>query len=75
MKKTILVTGTSSGIGSASARFFAGQGWNVVATARDVSAVTKLSALTDVLVTRLDVQDRQSIQTAIETGIGALRCY
>ena len=69
MKRTVLITGASSGIGSASARFFANHGWNVVATARNVSAVTNLSALTDVLVARLDVQEPQSIQTAIAAGI------
>jgi short-subunit dehydrogenase len=70
MKKTVLITGTSSGIGSASVRLFANRGWNVVATARNVNTASNLSALTDVLVTRLDVQDPQSIQKAIEAGIG-----
>ena len=34
MKKTVLITGTSSGFSKATARHFARQGWNVVATLR-----------------------------------------
>ena len=34
MNKTILITGTSSGIGKATANYFASRDWNVVATMR-----------------------------------------
>ncbi|MGD1093387.1 MAG: SDR family oxidoreductase [Bryobacteraceae bacterium] len=68
MKQTVLITGTSSGIGKASARLFAAQGWNVIATMRNPVAETDLSQITNVLVTRLDVQDRESIEQAIDTG-------
>jgi NAD(P)-dependent dehydrogenase (short-subunit alcohol dehydrogenase family) len=69
MKKTVLITGASSGIGKAAARLFARNGWNVVATMRKPEAETQLTGLDDVLVTRLDVQDRDSIDRAIEAGI------
>jgi hypothetical protein len=59
MKKTVLITGTSSGIGKAAARLFAAENWNVVATMRETDGAVDLSALGDVLVTRLDVQDRR----------------
>lgn len=69
MKKTILITGTSSGLGKTAAQFFASNGWNVVATLRNPNYDADLASLDGVLVTRLDVQDRASIQTAIEAGI------
>jgi NAD(P)-dependent dehydrogenase (short-subunit alcohol dehydrogenase family) len=69
MKKTILITGTSSGFGKATARLFAQRGWNVVATMRRPEEESGLAGLTDVLVTRLDVQDRRSIASAIGEGI------
>jgi NAD(P)-dependent dehydrogenase (short-subunit alcohol dehydrogenase family) len=35
MNKTILITGTSSGIGKAAAKYFSAKGWNVIATMRN----------------------------------------
>ncbi len=69
MTKTILITGTSSGLGKTTARFFAHAGWNVVATMRRPEKEPELVQLPNVLVTRLDVQDRVSIATAIEAAI------
>ncbi|MBW4528574.1 MAG: SDR family oxidoreductase [Phormidium tanganyikae FI6-MK23] len=69
MPKTILITGTSSGLGKATARFFAHEGWNVVATMRQTEKEQELVQLPNVLVTRLDVQDRVSITKAIEAAI------
>src|SRR6266481_2467173 len=69
MKKTVLITGTSSGLGKTTAKHFAGRGWNVVATMRTPEREKDLVSLNDVLVTRLDVEDRESIQLAIEAGI------
>jgi NAD(P)-dependent dehydrogenase (short-subunit alcohol dehydrogenase family) len=69
LKKTALITGTSSGIGRAATNFFAGKGWNVVATMRRPTAEADWTGLDNVLVTRLDVQDLASIRQAIEAGI------
>lgn len=70
MKKTVLITGTSSGLGKATARLFANNGWNVVATMRRPELEQDLVRLNDALVARLDVQDRATIAEAIEIGIG-----
>ncbi|MER3424037.1 MAG: short-chain dehydrogenase/reductase, partial [Nitrospiraceae bacterium] len=34
MKQTVLITGTSTGLGRTTAKSFAARGWNVVATMR-----------------------------------------
>ena len=69
MGKTILITGASSGIGRATAKYFQGKGWNVIATMRTPEKEDELTQLEGVLVTRLDVQDRSSIESAVQEGI------
>lgn len=69
LNKTILITGTSSGLGRATAKLFQDKGWNVIATMRAPEQETELTQLERVLVTRLDVQDRGSIGSAVEAGI------
>jgi NAD(P)-dependent dehydrogenase (short-subunit alcohol dehydrogenase family) len=71
MVQTIFITGTSSGIGLASARLFYEKGWNVVATMRSPDKDTELKALDPVrmLVLRLDLQELSSIAPAIDAAI------
>ena len=69
MSNTILITGSSSGIGKTTAKYFQEKGWNVVATMRTPEKETELSELDNVLVTRLDVQDPDSIARAVQHGI------
>jgi NAD(P)-dependent dehydrogenase (short-subunit alcohol dehydrogenase family) len=69
MNKTILITGTSSGLGRATAKFFQNKGWNVIATMRTPSQETELGQLDHTLVTRLDVQDHASIHSSVEAGL------
>ncbi|MCY1018985.1 SDR family oxidoreductase [Pyxidicoccus sp. MSG2] len=69
MKKTVLITGTSTGFGRSAALLFAREGWNVIATMRSPDAGDALARLDDVLVTRLDVQDRASIEQALAAGL------
>lgn len=68
MNHTILITGASSGIGKAAALKFAREGWNVIATMRKPENQPELSAFDNVLVTRLDVQQPDSITGALATG-------
>lgn len=69
MSKTVLITGSSTGIGKATAKYFAEKGWNVIATMRTPEKEEELTGLDNVLVTRLDVQDLDSIDSAINQGI------
>jgi NADP-dependent 3-hydroxy acid dehydrogenase YdfG len=69
MSKTVLITGCSSGFGRATAQVFSNNGWNVVATMRDVRGADDLANDHNMLVARLDVQDRSSIAEAVERAI------
>jgi NAD(P)-dependent dehydrogenase (short-subunit alcohol dehydrogenase family) len=70
MTATVLITGCSSGFGAAATKLFASRGWNVIATMRNPADGRTLADLKNVLVLRLDVQDRDSIDKAITAGIG-----
>ena len=69
MSKTILITGASSGIGKAAALKFSAEGWNVIATMRSPEKEQELTQFPNILVTKLDVQDTDSIRSAIAEGI------
>ena len=69
MSKTIIITGASSGFGRETVKIFQQQGWNVVATMRSPENEQELRELENVLVTRLDVQDLESIQKAVDETI------
>src|SRR6218665_398777 len=69
MKKTVLITGASSGIGKATSLYFARQGWNVIATMRNPEKETELVNEPNILVSRLEVNDPASINAAIAEGI------
>jgi len=67
--KTILITGASSGIGKETAKLFQSKGWNVIATMRNPENESELKQLENVLVTKLDVLDLDSIQKAFTEGV------
>ena len=69
MRKTIFITGASSGIGKETAKFFQSKGWNVIATMRSPEKETELKRFDNVLVTRLDVLDLDSIHQAVAQSI------
>ena len=60
-KKIIWITGASSGIGEATARKFAKEGWKVIVSARRVELLEKLSSDENIFPYPLDVTDQ--IQT------------
>ena len=67
MQKTVLITGSSTGIGLATAHYFADRGWNVVATMRNPDArANDLKGKKNVEIANLDVLDRDSIRSAVQ---------
>jgi 3-hydroxy acid dehydrogenase/malonic semialdehyde reductase len=62
---TVLVTGASSGFGTAIARRFAADGARVIAAARRFSRLEELAAETGVVPLELDVRDRAAVEQVI----------
>jgi len=69
MNKTILITGASTGIGRATAKLFQEKGWNVIATMRSPEKEEELNKLDNILVSKLDVLELDTIESAIAKGI------
>lgn len=68
-RKSVLITGTSSGIGKASAKHFASHGWNVAATMRSPDKESELNTLPNVKLYKLDVTDGSTIDAAFAAAI------
>jgi short-subunit dehydrogenase len=66
MKKTVLITGTSSGIGKAAAFEFAAKGWNVIATQRNPEKENDFSGLSNITLLKLDVTDPKGTELLFE---------
>ena len=69
MSKTIFITGTSSGLGKASATYFAEQGWNVAATMRAPEKETELTTYDNIKIFQLDVTNLEQVRNATEQAI------
>jgi NAD(P)-dependent dehydrogenase (short-subunit alcohol dehydrogenase family) len=64
--KAIFITGSSSGLGRATAKLFASKGWKVIATMRDPKKEKELSNIAGVTLTALDVTDPREIESVAE---------
>jgi NAD(P)-dependent dehydrogenase (short-subunit alcohol dehydrogenase family) len=64
--KSIVITGASSGIGKATAKYFAEQGWKVAATMRSPEKEAELTEIENVSIYQLDVSDTASINKAAQ---------
>ena len=64
--KSIVITGSSSGIGKATARYFAEQGWRVAATMRKPENETELNQIEGISLYALDVTDEASVANATQ---------
>jgi NAD(P)-dependent dehydrogenase (short-subunit alcohol dehydrogenase family) len=69
MAQTVLITGSSTGIGKAAAKHFRDQGWNVIATMRTPEKESELKDAGNVMLAKLDVTDADSIQAALDAGL------
>lgn len=67
MKKTVLITGTSSGIGKSTVIEFAKKGWNVIATQRNPEKETDFEPFDHVKLYPLDVTDLERITQVFKT--------
>ncbi len=69
MKKTVLITGSSTGIGHTAALYFQEKGWNVVATMRRPDQAGDWVRREGITAMRLDVLDSNSIRRSIDDAI------
>jgi NAD(P)-dependent dehydrogenase (short-subunit alcohol dehydrogenase family) len=66
MKKTIFITGASSGLGKATALLFAAKGWNVIASMRKPQDAKDLAGHGNIQVVALDVTDASRIEPTVQ---------
>ena len=71
MPNTVLITGTSSGYGKATAELFLERGWNVLATMRRPDPALFAASSDRLKVLPLEVTDERSIRDAISAGVTA----
>ncbi|MCW2118245.1 SDR family oxidoreductase [Flavobacterium sp. 7A] len=69
MKKTIFITGASSGLGKAAALLFAKNNWNVIATMRTPENERELAEVANITLLPLDVTDNEQIQETVKNAL------
>jgi NAD(P)-dependent dehydrogenase (short-subunit alcohol dehydrogenase family) len=71
-RKTIFITGSSSGLGRATAKLFALKGWKVIASMRDPKKEKELGDISGIQLVSFDVTDPQAIESVakrvVESG-------
>lgn len=68
-KRTIFITGSSSGLGRAAATLFSARGWTVLATMRSPDKETELARLPKVVLLPLDITDPRQIEKAVKEAV------
>ena len=69
--KTVLITGTSSGFGKATAQLFLDNGWNVIAGMRQPQDGLFSTRSNNPRIVALDVTDAQDVRAAVSAAIDA----
>ncbi len=67
--KTIFITGASSGIGKETAKYFAQNGWRVIATMRNLNKAGELLGLENVVIMPLDLTNSIQIKETCSKAI------
>lgn len=68
-QKTIFITGSSSGLGRATAKLFASKGWSVIATMRNPEKETEINKPAGVALLPLDITDLKQIESTVKKAI------
>ncbi len=68
-RRTVFITGSSSGLGRAAARLFSARGWKVIATMRNTEKEKELADLAGVVLLPLDITQPAEIERAAATDI------
>lgn len=69
MTKTIFITGSSTGLGRATALLFAKQGWKVIATMRNPAKETELQQVPGITLLPLDVTKLDQVKEAAKAAL------
>jgi NAD(P)-dependent dehydrogenase (short-subunit alcohol dehydrogenase family) len=69
--KAIFITGSSSGLGRATAKLFASKGWKVIASMRDPNKEKELGKNSGVTLMALDVTDPHEIARVVEQVVSS----
>ncbi len=69
--KAIFITGSSSGLGRATAKLFASKGWKVIASMRDPKKERELGGISGIQLMSLDVTDADQIESVAEQVVGS----
>jgi NAD(P)-dependent dehydrogenase (short-subunit alcohol dehydrogenase family) len=70
-RKGIFITGSSSGLGRATAKLFASKGWKVIASMRDPNKEKDLERISGIALMSLDVTDPHEIESVAEQVIAS----
>jgi NAD(P)-dependent dehydrogenase (short-subunit alcohol dehydrogenase family) len=69
MSKTIFITGSSTGLGRATALLFANRGWKVIATMRNPAKEPELGQVPGITLLPLDVTKPKEIEVAVHEAL------
>jgi NAD(P)-dependent dehydrogenase (short-subunit alcohol dehydrogenase family) len=69
-QRTVFITGSSSGLGRATAKLFSARGWKVMATMRNPEKEKELADLAGVALLPLDITEPTQIERAAAESIG-----